>query len=277
MGFAVGKRRSTALRLGGAAVAMVLVAEAAVWLLGPRDEPPDPVPVAESDYFSQTELDRAHDFRSGQLELAAVGIVLELAVLAALALGRPARVRRWFGRFERRPLRGAALAGGAIAALTTLVTLPTRAIAHERAVDVGLSSQSFGSWLWDLARSAAISIALAAIGALLLMALVRRFPRRWWLPGAVAVTGLAVVFTWVAPVVLAPIFNKFEPLPDGSMARADVLELGEEADVDIGEVYRVDASRRVTALNAYVDGLGPTKRVVVYDNLLDQAARPELR
>ena len=56
-----------------------------------------------------------------------------------------------------------------------------------------------------------------------------------------------------------------------------MLELGREAGVDIGQVYRIDASRRSTALNAYVDGIGSTKRVVLYDNLLKRAARPELR
>ena len=56
-----------------------------------------------------------------------------------------------------------------------------------------------------------------------------------------------------------------------------MLELGRRAGVDIGEVYRIDASRRGTALNAYVDGIGATKRVVIYDNLLQRAARPELR
>jgi STE24 endopeptidase len=81
----------------------------------------------------------------------------------------------------------------------------------------------------------------------------------------------------VAPVLLAPIYNDFEPLPAGSRARADVLELGRDAGVGIGEVYRIDASRRVTSLNAFVDGLGPTKRVVLYDNLLEAAERPELR
>ena len=76
--------------------------------------------------------------------------------------------------------------------------------------------------------------------------------------------------------VLAPIFNRFEPLPEGSRTRAEVLALGERAGVDIGEVYRVDASRRVTSLNAYVGGLGPTKRVVLYDNLLAEADREEV-
>ena len=74
----------------------------------------------------------------------------------------------------------------------------------------------------------------------------RRFPRA--LVGcraAAAAVALAAVFVWLAPVVLAPLFNEFEPLPAGSRLRADVLELGRAAGVDIGEVYRVDASRRV--------------------------------
>ena len=88
--------------------------------------------------------------------------------------------------------------------------------------------------------------------------------------------GVAVVFSWLAPVVLAPLFNDFEPLEQGE-AREDVLELGERAGVEIGEVYTVDASRRSTALNAYVGGLGPTKRVVLYDTLLEELDRGERR
>ena len=88
---------------------------------------------------------------------------------------------------------------------------------------------------------------------------------------------IAAVFAWLAPVVLAPLFNRFSPLPAGSEARSEVLALGKRAGVDIGEVYRVDASRRVRSLNAYVGGLGSTKRVVLYDTLLERANRPELR
>ncbi len=269
--------RSTAARVGGAAVAMVLVAEAAVWLLSPRDEPPDPVPVAESDYFTAGELDRAHDFRTPQRWLGIAGLGVEGAVLLAVAFGRPAPLRRTLERLASRPLLGAAVAGASVALLTTVVAIPLGLISHERAVDAGLSTQDLGSWLWDLARSAGITAILTAGGTALLLALVRRFPRRWWIPGAALTTGLAAVFIWVAPVVLAPIYNKFERLPESSPARSDVLELADEAGVDIGEVYRIDASRRVTSLNAFVDGIGSTKRVVLYDNLLDEAERPELR
>jgi STE24 endopeptidase len=268
--------RSTALRVGGLAVAMVVVAEVAVWALGPREDLPEPAEVRAGDYFDPGQLERAEEYRSGQRALMIGGLVIEGALLLTVALGRPRRVHRAIGRLGARPVLGAAAVGGALALAASAVTLPTRVAAHERAVDYGLSTQSLSSWGWDVARAAGITAVLTAGGTAVLIALVRRFPRDWWLPGAAGVAGIAVVFTWVAPVVLAPIFNDFDPLPDGSRARADVLALGKRAGVEIGEVYSVDASRRVRTLNAYVDGLGSTKRVVIYDNLLEDAERREL-
>ena len=104
----------------------------------------------------------------------------------------------------------------------------------------------------------------------------RRFGERWWIPGSAAVVAAAAVFTWLAPVVLAPLFNKFERLEAGQ-PREDALELADRAGVDVGEVYRVDASRRSTAINAYVGGIGSTKRVVLYDTLLEELDRGERR
>jgi STE24 endopeptidase len=147
---------------------------------------------------------------------------------------------------------------------------------QERSVDYGLSTQSLGSWLADQGKSAVIGLVLAAGGGALFVWLVRRAGRWWWAPGALAVTALAIVFTWLAPVALAPVFNRFEALPRSSPVRADVLALARRAKVDVGQVYRVDASRRVTALNAYVDGIGSTKRVVLYDNLIRDTGRGEL-
>ena len=108
------------------------------------------------------------------------------------------------------------------------------------------------------------------------LGLMRRFGGRWWIPGSVGVVLGAAVITWLAPVVLAPLFNKFDPLEPGQ-ARDDVIELADRAGVDVGEVYRVDASRRTTAINAYVNGLGPSKRVVLYDTLIDDLDRGERR
>ena len=269
------RTRPAALRIGAAAVAAVLVAEAAVWLLRPRGEVLEPAKVSEDAYFSQTQLERAHDFRDGQRLIALGALGLEGAVLVVMALWRPAPARRALAAASRRPLLGGAAVGAGLSLTLVAVTLPLLAVAHERSRDVGLATQSIGPWLGDQGKSAAIGAALAACGAALALALMRRLGRHWWLGGTVAVVALAAIFSWLAPVLLAPIFNRFEKLPPGR-TRADVVRLGERAGVTIGEVYKVDASRRSTALNAYVNGLGPTKRVVLYDNLLREAERPVL-
>jgi STE24 endopeptidase len=134
---------------------------------------------------------------------------------------------------------------------------------------VGLSTQDWGAWMSDRAKAAAVAGVLAAGGAALFSVLMRRFPRRWWLAGAGAVVAIEIVFVWLAPVVVDPLFNRYEDLPQGR-TRAAVTQLAERAGVDVGDVLVVDASRRTTAANAYVNGLGHTKRVVLYDTLLER-------
>jgi STE24 endopeptidase len=268
--------RSTAVRIGAVAVAAVIVAEAAVWLLRPRGEILDPAPVSEHAYFSDAQIDRASDFRDGQRLLAIGTLVVEGAVLVVLAVWRPAPLRSALGHASRRPLLGAAAIGAGISLTLAVAALPLAIPAHERARDVGLSTQDLGSWLIDAGKSAAIGAGLAALGGAIAVAMLRRLGRYWWVGGTVAVVGFAVVFTWLAPVLLEPAFNKFEELPPGK-TRSEVLRLGEQAGVKIGHVYRVDASRRSTAVNAYVNGLGPTKRVVIFDNTLRELRPDELR
>ena len=269
-------RSPGALRIGATAVAAVLIAEAAVLLLRPKGEQIDPVPVRESKYFDPGQVERAEDYRDGQRLLTVGEIAVGAAVLLALALGRPRVARRWLEALARRPVLGAAAAGAAISLAVTLAQLPLSAIAHERSVDVGISTQGFGDWLADAGKSTAISAALAGLGATLLLALIRRLPRAWWPIAAAGVAVYAIAFVVLAPILLAPLFNDFRKLPPGA-ARDEILHLADRADVDVGEVYSVDASRRSTSLNAYVSGLGPTKRVVVYDNLLSGVERPALR
>jgi STE24 endopeptidase len=235
------------------------------------------VPVSESDYFTSAQIERGRTYGNGQLWLLLAVLGAQGAVLVAVAFGRPAAVWRALERGGARPILGAAAVGAGLSVALGAAALPASIAAHERAVDYGVSTQSLGSWLGDAGKSAAIGAVLAAGGAALLIALVRRYPRRWWVPGAGAVVALAAVFVWLSPVVLAPLFNKFSPLPAGSKARADVLALARRAGVDVGQVYRVDASRRVRSLNAYVDGFGSTRRVVLYDTLLKRTNQPELR
>jgi STE24 endopeptidase len=254
-----------------AVVAAFVVAEAAVLLLRPRDGVIAPAPVDPGSYFTPDEIDRARDYRHGQLVIFGTSLVVEAAVLVWLVRRPPARLRD-----ARRPVLMAAGAGAALSVGLTAAQLPLSAIAHQRSVDVGLSTQGWGEWLGDAGKAAGIGAVFAGIGGAAAIALMRRFPRSWWAPGSVVVVGFAAATLYLSPVVLDPIFNKFTALPQGR-TRADVLELAREAGVDVGEVYEVDASRRTTASNAYVTGLGHTKRVVLYDNLLEDFTRDEVR
>ncbi len=264
------------MRIGAAAVAAVIVAEAAIWLLRPRAEILDPAPVSEHAYFTPAQIQRADDFRDGQRLLAIGTLVVEGAVLVVLAFWRPAPLRRALWAASRRPLLGGAAVGAALSLTLAVSTIPFGIAANERARDIGLSTQSAAAWLGDSAKSAVIGALLAAAGAAIAVAMLRRLGRYWWLGGSFLVLFFAVVFTWLAPVLLAPVFNKFEELPPGK-TRTEILRLADQAGVKVGHVYRIDASRRSTAINAYVDGIGSSKRVVVYDNTLRQLSPTELR
>ena len=254
----------------------VVAAGTATLILRPRGGYIEPTAVQAEAYFSPAQLERAQEFRGPQRALGLAGMGLSAATLALIALRPPRRVRRLLERADKRPLRGAALTGAGLSVTLVVVGLPLAAWRHERAVDVGLSTQSLGPWLGDVARSTAIEAPLAALGAALALAGIRRFPRRWWIPAAGGVVGFAVLTLYLSPILIDPIFNKFEPLPKGQL-RSDVLSLAERADVDVGEVLRVDASRRTTGINAYVGGLGPTKRVVLYDNLIEDFPEDQVR
>jgi STE24 endopeptidase len=254
----------------------IAIAAGAVLALAPADTGPEPLPVVAEERLDAERLELAREYRPTQRQLAIGALLAQLALLVALALGRPAPAIRRLERLGRHPLAGAAIAAAAISAALALAALPFAVAGHGRAVDYGLSTQSLGEWLGDRGRAAVIGAAMLAVGAAALVSIQRRWPRRWWIPASGLVTAYATAIVWLGPVVIAPIFNDFERLPDGQL-RSEVIELAERGGVEVGEVYVTDASRRTTAINAYVDGLGPTKRVVLYDNLVARADMPPLR
>jgi len=258
-------------RLPAAILFAVVAAGLATFVLRPRDLV-EPASVSVEEYFSPADVQRAEDFRGPQRLIGLGGLALTGGTLALIALRPP---RRLIDPLAKRPLLGGAAVGAGLSLTLVAVGLPLAAVSHERAHDVGLSTQDWGEWLGDVARSAGLEAVFAAAGGALALALVRRFRRRWWVPGSAAVVAIGVVTVWLFPVVIDPLFNKFEPLPRGQL-RSQVLELARKADVDVGQVYRVDASRRTTGVNAYVNGLGHSKRVVLYDNLIEGLPRDQV-
>jgi STE24 endopeptidase len=265
-------RRSLKLEALASGLLSAAAAEAGVRLLSPREPIPPPAPVELRDHFSEPEIARGRRYARPQRLIGLAGGVVDAAALAAVVRGA---ARRTPGA-ERHPLARAAAGASLMSIGLTLPGLPLRALARQRALKVGLATQTWRGWAEDLVKAGAISGVLAGAAGAAVTGLTRRWPESWWLPAGAGSVVVGAGLATLAPVVLDPIFNDFTPLPAGE-TRADVLSLAEAARVRVGEVFSVDASRRTTAANAYVTGLGPTKRVVLFDTLLDRYSREEIR
>ena len=218
--------------------------------------------------FTDEQVARGAAYRRPGYAGYVAGLVLQVVTILVLARGPWARLVEWLeGRVGAWPLR-ALLAGAVVALLLTLVTLPlafVRGYVIEHAWD--LSTQGPAGWVADQMKSAAVGAVTSGIAAAVFFAVVRWRPGTWWLWGWGAFTLLTAVMFFLWPVVVAPLFNDFTPLRDGPLNER-VRVLAEDAGVPVDEVLVADASRRTTAENAYVAGLGGTKRLVLYDTLL---------
>jgi Zn-dependent protease with chaperone function len=257
--------------LGSIALA-VAAAEGASRVLAPRRPPTEPAAVDLETYFSAEEVRRGARFARPQLALGAARAGAQLGALAWVVRRSPRVLRTEVGS----PKVAGAIVGAGLATALTLPPLPLAVVARRRAIAVGLVTQSWRGWAGDMAKATGIQAVFAAGAGAGIVAATRRYPRIWWAPASGASVLFGAVLAALAPVILDPIFNDFTPLPEGE-TRADVLDLARAAQVKVRQVYSVDASRRTTAANAYVTGLGPTKRVVLFDTLLERYGRDEVR
>jgi STE24 endopeptidase len=138
-----------------------------------------------------------------------------------------------------------------------------------------LSTQRVRSWLWDEAKGFLIGLALAGIVTELLYFMIRQSPQHWWIITWALFLGLFVVMAQLAPVVLFPIFYKFEPLENEDLRRRLVL-LSEHAGTRVRGVYRWKLSEKSKKANAALTGLGATRRIILADTLLDNFAPDEI-
>jgi STE24 endopeptidase len=131
----------------------------------------------------------------------------------------------------------------------------------------GLSNHTVGSWLSDYLKSQVISL-LINMGAFTgLYALIKYMPRYWWLISWAAIVVFIIIGTYVSPVLIDPLFYKFKPLHD-HVLKGKVLELADDAEIKVRDVLVADASTKTKKANAYFTGVGATKRIVLYDNLI---------
>ena len=226
--------------------------------------------------FSHEERQRAAAYHRPLYLALLVDLALGAGVLAVLAWGGPGR--RLFSVVDSLPPVAAAAAyAGLVVSVSTLVRLPLafwRGWLRERRW--GFSTETLHGWLGDRAKGLALSVVLVAGAWAAAVALARALPGWWALPAAAALALGVLVLSFVAPVVLEPLFNRFTPLDDEGLA-AELRALAARAGVPVRDVLVADASRRTTKVNAYVSGLGRTRRVVLFDTLLEAAGVREVR
>jgi len=226
--------------------------------------------------FSPDERARAREYHRPLYLALLLDVALAAALLAALAWSSLGH--RLFSPLDSLPPVAAAAAYAAlVTTFSNLVRTPLalwRGWWRERRW--GFSTQGAGGWLADRAKGLAVSVVLGAGAWAAAVALARALPGWWALPAAVALALAVLLLSFVAPVILEPIFNRFRPLEDETLA-AELRVLSQRAGVPVREVLVADASRRTTKVNAYVSGMGSTRRVVLFDTLLEAADPAEVQ
>ena len=138
-----------------------------------------------------------------------------------------------------------------------------------------LSNQKLQAWIWDEVKGFLLSVALAAALVEMLYFIIRQFPEHWWVLAWLGFLGVAVLLAQLAPVVLFPIFYKFEPLQDEEL-RLRLVGLGERAGTQVRGVYKWHLSEKSKKANAALTGLGNTRRIILADTLLDNYSPDEI-
>jgi STE24 endopeptidase len=202
-----------------------------------------------------------------------------LGLIVALVLGLTplgARIVEAAGRpFGGHWVAQALLGGFLIVGIGEIVALPLAAWRETVLRRYGLSTQTWSTWTVDLLKGYAIAAVIGAVTLLGFFGLARLLPQWWWAAVAGGAAALTVLFTFIFPVLVEPVFNRFTPMPPGEL-RDSLIALADRDEVPVRDVLVADASRRTTALNAYVSGLGPTRRIVVYDTLVREAPPSEV-
>jgi STE24 endopeptidase len=220
------------------------------------------------DHFTRDEIERARRYNGPRYALSFAAIAAGMLAGAALGLGPGLRrlggwsASAWGGRWWLQAL----ILMGVVTVAIALVQLPfgIARFFHDRSFQ--LVTQPFSGYLADAAKGLGFQLVIGAITALGFLGIVRALPRGWPAAAAGFAVALTVGLVYLLPVVYEPLFNRFTPV-EGEV-RERVIAIAQRAGVRVGDVLVADASRRTTRQNAYVSGLGPTKRVVLYDTLL---------
>ena len=223
---------------------------------------------------------KAHDRSRIRFHLALIGFVYGLLVLWLILhwkLGP--KFRNWAETFSRRRFLQAMVFVPLLLLTIAILTLPLDIYGEVIEKQFGLSVQGWGSWSWDWIKAEIISLIIGTVLIWLLYIVIRRSARRWWFYFWLISFPIGVFLFFIGPWVIDPLFHKFEPLQQKDPALTASLEqMVQRAGEDIPpqRMFWMGAGEKTTGLNAYVTGIGSSKRIVVWDNTIAKMNTPQI-
>ena len=237
------------------------------------------VPPPQSYSLPPDQLRRAIEYAHAGYWLHFSSEIYAIVILAAIvASGLSARFRDWAAAASQRRFIQALVFIPLLLLTNDLLYLPANIYGQHLELKFNQSIQSWPSWFWDWTKSELILLVCAVPLTWLLYAVIRRSPRRWWLYFWLATLPIIVTVMYLEPMIIEPMFYRFEPLAATHPALVDQLEkLVARSGLAIprDRMFLMHASEKVNSLNAYVSGFGGSKRIVVWDTTLQKLTTPE--
>ncbi len=223
---------------------------------------------------------KAHDLGRIRFRLALIGFTYGLGILwSILRWNLAARYRTWAERFSAKRFVQAVVFSPLLLLTIGFFTLPFDVYGEWVEKRYGLSVQGWGSWSWDWVKAGLMSLAIGTVLIWLLYVVIRHSLHRWWFYFWLIALPIGVFLFFLGPWIIDPMFHKFEPLQSKDPALTASLEqMVQRAGEDIPpqHIFWMGAAEKTTGLNAYVTGLGASKRIVVWDTTIAKMNTPQI-
>lgn len=258
-------------------LALILLAFASA--LAPRTalsaqsaSPANSAPAVQGLQLSQEKRAEAIAYRHKTYWLyAGTTLYTALLLFLFLRLRVAPRLRNWAERLSSRRFVQLLLFSPPLILLFVVLLSPTDVYGQWISLKYGLSVQGWSSWLWDWTQGQIITAIVGTLFIGILFVALRRSPRRWWLYFWVATIPIVFFVVFLAPLVIDPLFNDFEPLEKSHpelVATIDKLLAHAGLPIPHDHIFLMKASEKSNVLNAYVTGFGASKRLVLWDTII---------
>jgi len=239
---------------------------------------PDAATRAYLDAVSPERRAQTKAYAHGNYVLLFVDFAVSIALMVLLiALGISVRFRDLARRITRVRALQSVLYWIQFLVATTVVQFPlTLYTSYYREKQYDLLTQGLGGFLADQVKGLVIGCIIGGILVMLVYGVLRRAPRLWWVWLSGVLVAFVVLAVAIAPVVIAPMFNKFTPIENVAI-RDSILKMAHDHGIPADEVYQVDASQRTDRVSAYVNGMLGTMRIVMFDNTLKRCTPEEIQ